>query len=763
MHKLHVGALPVCLLLMALMEASAAYGGDKVPSDETARRTAYLDELKRVLPHSKPWEEWLDSSKELPPDFAALPSRQSPPDPLEKDGQRISTPEEWQARRKELKQLFAKWVLGSVPPPPEKVDVEVQEEKKESGCLTRRVRLSFGPSNKASVRCEVMIPDGQAPSPVFLTQDNHRAWALIALQRGYIACVYAGADSCDDTDSFLGAYPEYDWSRLTRRAWAGSRCIDYLITLPEVDTAQIAITGHSRNGKQSLIASALDERIAAVISSSSGAGGCMPTRCYSEQHMGEGIENITRSFPEWFHPRWRFFAGREDRLPVDLNELVALSAPRACLLSIALNDSVESAWAMEKTCLSVKPVYDLFGAGDRLEILYRPASHETHSTTIERYLDWCDVQFGRGGRTSAQHLMYPHDWQAWSKKVKVSVEPGTLPVSGVENVLADRKAKTVKSQKDWEDRKPEIQQSVRKMLGEEPPKAKNSGGEYGANPDHITMLLGRSKVDSSVERHSVVFGEYISADVYLPAARDPKKRLQAILWLHPFNPSRGYAAAYRRGEQPYMTFARAGYAVFCYDQIGFGRRIEEIDGFYDRYPEWSWLGKMVRDAQSALDAMQGLDFIDPERIWVVGYSMGALVGLHLCALDDRPSGMVAACAPTPFRLDTCDDTGGGLRRWAQESMLAPAFGFFIGQESRMPYDIHELLGCTAPRPVCVISADFDREAPAKLVAKAVDAAKPAYNLLGAKSGLEQIVIEGYNRFGPEMQTIIIEWLDKRNR
>jgi len=156
-----------------------------------------------------------------------------------------------------------------------------------------------------------------------MTQHNHRAWALIAVRRGYIGCVYSGADSCDDTDTFAAEYPSYDWSRLARRAWAASRCVDYLATVPSVDMAKIALTGHSRNGKVSLIASAMDQRFAAVIGSSLGAGGTLPSRLFSEQHFTEGIEPITRVFPEWFHPRWRFFVGREDRLPVDMHQLVA--------------------------------------------------------------------------------------------------------------------------------------------------------------------------------------------------------------------------------------------------------------------------------------------------------------------------------------------------------------------------------------------------------------------------------------------------------
>ncbi len=89
----------------------------------------------------------------------------------------------------------------------------------------------------------------------------------------------------------------------------------------------VGTTGHSRDGKQALIQAGLDDRIAAVIVSSSGVGGSLPYRLAGERGMAEGIETTTRAFPTWFHPRLRFFSGREDRLPVDGNLLAALVAP----------------------------------------------------------------------------------------------------------------------------------------------------------------------------------------------------------------------------------------------------------------------------------------------------------------------------------------------------------------------------------------------------------------------------------------------------
>lgn len=198
--------------------------------------------------------------------------------------------------------------------------------------------------------------------------------------------------------------------------------------------------------------------------------------------------------------------------------------------------------------------------------------------------------------------------------------------------------------------------------------------ERGANsPKHqeIAVQMGTS----------VAF-EYLNGDIYAPAGLSQAgKKSPAILWLPPFSFAGGYTAAYKRGDYPYFTLARAGYVVFCFDPIGMSRRVEEVDGFYDRYPNYSLLGRMVRDSQAALDAVAALPYVDPKQIYVVGYGLGALVGLHLGALDERPAGFALVAGPQPFRLDTADKKTGGIARWSKLHMLIPKLGFFIGQES----------------------------------------------------------------------------------
>jgi hypothetical protein len=114
-----------------------------------------------------------------------------------------------------------------------------------------------------------------------MTQANQRRWGLVGLPRGYILLSYPGADSNDQTDAFRLTYPEATWGMIRRRAWLGSRALDYVLSQPFAHREQVAITGHSRNGKQSLIAAAYDQRITAVADSSSGSPAGSPYRLTS--------------------------------------------------------------------------------------------------------------------------------------------------------------------------------------------------------------------------------------------------------------------------------------------------------------------------------------------------------------------------------------------------------------------------------------------------------------------------------------------------
>lgn len=731
------------------------------------KRRKWLAEIHRCIPACAEWEEWLARTGELPPDFEEMTSCADLPDPLARtvDGKtvRVKSAKEWAERRQELKGLVQQWLIGKAPGRPTNMKSEVVEEHEENGARVRHVVLTFGPGGKGRVQAEVMIPAGKGPFPIFMTQWNHRGWALIALRRGYVGCVYAGTDGTDDTGTFVEAYPEYDWSKLVRRAWAGSRCLDYLEGVPEADTKRACITGHSRNGKQSLIAGALDERFAVVVSSSAGAGGDVTVRAFPETVFGELIDPVTRGHMDWFHPRLRFFIGREQKLPTDFHHVAALIAPRPLLLTLGANDACIDAHAQERTWRSLKPVWDLLGKGENLRIGWRWGSHDTQTSTIERYLDWCDNIFRGGEYEFGEETFYPHGWETWRKRARIEKEAKDFPKRDVGEVLKSKDGDVVHTAKEWEGRREEIGQGVRWMLGAQPPEVKNPGHDYGLESAYRAELYYRAEVPADVDKDRVMVGEYINMDVFAPKGLATSGKTQAtMLYLGPTNCRTGYVEVDCGREWWWWTVSQAGFVFASMDAIGTGGRLEEVGLFYERHPDWSLMGKMVRDARAALEVVRELPYVDAERIYVCGFAMGAMTALHLAAMEERFAGLITLCPPAPFRMDGDEYETGGLRRWSHTEMILPRMGLFIGEEERVPYDVDELMACAAPKAQLVISPKLNHEAPVERVAHAVAGAREVYEMLGAGQKLEHLATDDHACFSVESERLILDWMKRES-
>lgn len=737
------------LLLALALLPMAAWSGSNEPSNLTAG-----DPALTLAPRIPAFDAWLKATGERPPDFSKLkPIPGLPPLLQFADGRPIKTREDWEARRAELRDLLEEWIYGHAPKvAPPAFKAEVLKETRFPAAIDREVRLTFDCPKPVTFVVHVLLPTtAQGPFPIFMTQWNHREWALMAVARGYIACYYPGADVNDETPQFAAAYPQADWRLLRQRAWMCSRVLDYLVTLPQADRARVALTGHSRNGKQSLLAAAFDERITAVISSSAGSGGSVPWRFSSDLYFNESVEVMTRYTPAsfWFTPRLRFFVGREQYLPIDNHALLGLIAPRACLISDALYDPCGQILGGEQEYLAGREVYRFLGHPEALRILYRPSNHETLAKDIENYFDWSDTAFGRMHRVFPEDLVHVFDWKAWRAKQD---ESKLAPPRG-----ADLPAK------------------IRWGLGEAPALTSTPGSTYGVLPPHMQALVARQPEltsSSAIARESFCFGEYVAGDIYYPSKS--KGPLPVILWLHPLNTCFGYNAQQNMGEKFYFAMARKGFLVVAFDQVGCGLRQLEKPLFYQRYPQWSLMGKMVRDAQAALDALlsgsptpdgKGLRHawlkipaIDPTRVTAIGYGMGAQVALYAAVLDSRITAVASFCGFTPMRTDDAAKPTGGLRRLWELYALQPRLGLFDGRESELPYDYDDVLKLVAPRPCLVVAPLYDREADAADVKRCVESARPAWRESGRQDALTLLQPADFNRFQTPQHKLLLDWL-----
>lgn len=712
-----------------------------------------------LAPARKWFDEWRQKNSEPCPDFDAMPACADLPPLLKRgDGVVIGNVTDWAPRRKELLASLHHWFWGSFPQnPPRFVGVKTLTEEREAHAMRRRVELEFD-AKGAAVRfvVDLFIPEGKGPFPVFLTQSTHRGWSAIGVSRGYLCCTYPACDGDDASLHFVPHYPECDWTTIPRRAWLTSRVLDFLLTLPETDSRCVGVSGHSRNGKLSLIAAATDPRITAVVSSSSGAGGASPYRFTSEVEFAESLDCTTWMCPDWFHPRLRFFVGREHKLPTDTHAYMGLIAPRACLISTAWNDGCESPYAIERGVMAARPVYALHGKADNLQMLWRPGGHETSTHLIENYFDWFDQHAGRSPLSAAAPPLLQFDWRAWQQRNANTPLPSRHS--------ADSTPKHRREAIEW-------------SLGEEPPVVPHFGDTYGADASHVSAMLVRGTPPAHATRVGIQFANYIPGDLYLPKSASPQNKAPVIIWLHPFSAAQGYRGSYVvehdtwKPYLPYDSLTQAGFACLAFDQLGHGTRQLEGADFDRRYPRWSRLGRMVADVRGAIDFLRSgdgrvppvvldrwkpdLSMIDTDRIYVLGYSLGGLVGLYAAALDERVKGVASFSAITPMRTNSDDKPTGGLRRLWEWYGLQPRLGLFHGREQELPFDFDDVISLIAPRPTLIVSPLHDRFADATDLTRCIAAAKRHYP---DPARLTHSIPNDYSRFQTSQHRQAIEWL-----
>jgi len=678
-------------------------------------------------------------------------------------GKKVTSMNEFQKRKEEILNLWCDYYIGHFPKEaPALLSAKViKTVKHEDGSTRKRIVLTFDTPNKKSFEIAVWEPKmtGENALPLFLTQPRNYQiqWAEEAVKRGYVACLYPGLDAHHSEEDFSNyqniwkifkdEYPNAGWaSSLGIQAWLASRTLDYLLDKNigyNIDTAVVGIAGHSRYGKQAIYAAAFDVRFKSVIARSSGTPTATSYRFASRQTFMESVSDSDCP-KEWVLDGLSDYYGRENELPIEGNALLAAIAPRHLMLHTAFNDGSDPTFGVERNYLNAKKAYRFLGVEKNIYLSYRTGNHNPITEAHTKHMfNFFDMSFGRGTakREDFPEILYhDFDWEKWQSKQR-------------KEDLKLSKTTSLKGKINW-------------MLGEKPV-ATPDEGEYhiikdGDLPLHAGFRDRWMPKNKNIKRVQFAFGDKMQGNIIYDESL--KNYKGTVIWLHPWNYSHGSNEGYGvEGTTVYYRLALEGYKVVMYDQFGFGDHFTHAFNFYEKHPHWSLLGRAVSDVGKVVDYLidgkgisaSSVPKTDPSKIFVFGFSYGAMVGLYATALDNRISGVASFSGFTPMRTDTDAKPTGGIRKYWQWHHVLPKLGFYHSREQKIPYDYDDVIGLIAPRNCLIYSPTRDRFADIDDLKKCMEKIQSSW-----KDGFQFISPDDICRFQKDQHEVLIDWLGK---
>ncbi len=357
---------------------------------------------------------------QYPCDESAVPEYTLPDPLLRGDGTRIITSREWMNfQRKRILDIFKKYEYGEILSRPENLRFELlswRDDALDGAAIRKEIRI-HAESNGKSIHFDMLLylpkEAEKHPVPAFIglnfkgnhattdegdvrptgidaqdgaddaTVASHRGiqsgrWCFRdAVKRGYASATICYHDIFRDQLGFADRsvfrlfYDNFNMLEINEKytpigawAWGLSRGFDALEAEPCVRSGAVAVHGHSRLGKTSLWAGAIDQRFAMVVSNDSGCcGGALHRRKFGEnisQHFHCHVDYYKT--PVWFVNRLDDYIWREEELPFDQHELMALAAPRPLAIGTATDDLDADPKGEFLAAVAASDVYRLFGS-----------------------------------------------------------------------------------------------------------------------------------------------------------------------------------------------------------------------------------------------------------------------------------------------------------------------------------------------------------------------------------------------------------------
>ncbi|NUQ64003.1 MAG: alpha/beta fold hydrolase [Pirellulales bacterium] len=308
----------------------------------------------------------------------------------------------------------------------------------------------------------------------------------------------------------------------------------------------------------------------------------------------------------------------------------------------------------------------------------------------------------------------------------------------------------VASPADWEIRRRQVLKGIEEAMGPLPDRSKLPPLDMRSLDEKQGEGFRRLKIDFVSEGT-----DRVPAYLFLPVDLKPSERRPGIMALHQTVTQGKEEPAGIKGSDNLdygSELAGRGYVVLVPDYPSFGEY--QYDFNADSYVSGSMKG--IFNHMRAVDLLQSRTEVDPERIGVIGHSLGGHNAMFVGAFDPRIKVIVSSCGWTPFH----DYYGGKIAGWTSDRYMPSLRDVYQLNPDRVPFDFYEIVAAFAPRAFFSNSPLGDTNFDYHGIQKAEPKAREIYKLLGAEDKLKVVYPDAPHDFPPAVRKEAYEFIDK---
>ena len=238
-------------------------------------------------------------------------------------------------------------------------------------------------------------------------------------------------------------------------------------------------------------------------------------------------------------------------------------------------------------------------------------------------------------------------------------------------------------------------------------------------------------------------GDRVGAWLFIP--RGAKAKRPAMLCLHQTTKI-GKDEPAGLGGKVNLRYAKElaehGYVAIAPDYPNFGE--SKVDPYALGYVSATMKG--IWNHMRAVDVLTTLAEVDPDRIGVIGHSLGGHNAIFVGLFDDRIKAVVSSCGFNSF----AHYYHGNIAGWSHSGYMPRLKSKYELDLTQVPFDFPELVAALAPKAFFTNSPTRDANFAVEGVKEAIESARPVYQLLGASERLVAIHPDADHDF-PEAQ------------